>query len=297
MKTFVKFCFLSVVLAVSIGMVAYAQTVIVRSVNFHWERMNDTQDWLMADSQYYGGYDHVRDEFRRWYPGDLWGPASTPPIRPRYRPDVWEHMKNQPCGPPDGVVPAAPQKQEKLPTGVIRDQLATGERFTHNGRSVDRQELIQLIEAKVDQSNIKDDSHKDILMAQSADPKKREAFVKVFNSDPAFSVIRQKATCWECAPDDWSLDVGHVKGEGVVTLTRFDGQILARVQVKDIANANEIVGEIRKVNPNYDPNKDPTPVNPTPSPAIPGMGNVKPMNVAVLGALAVAAYFFVRKKG
>lgn len=273
---------------------------------WYWSAWDETKDYCLP---HFGGwchgvYDHADGTYRRWYGGDAWGSPSAPPIPPRVR-DISDWKARQPAGPPNGVIrPAPADEPAALPTGVIRDpqpmtptgvvgtRISSTERYTYKGQPVTRTEVETLIGGKEDPSKLIDDSQRDRLIVQSADKAKRAAFLKAFATDPAYARLREKCSPWEADPADWSLELGHARGEGVVIVQAPSGEVLARAQVPDITDSARIVGEIRKANPLYDPAKDPTPANPAGALGLPHDAPA----IAVTAALFATGFFALRRK-
>lgn len=181
--------------------------------------------------------------------------ASEPPVN--LPPGFW--LAN-----PTGKVGdlAEPKKTEtavgSLPTGVISKQLHDAPRYSFKGVKIAPTKGHELVEGKRDPGTLTDDSAKDRLTVIAADPQKRARFIEQFKTDVAYADFRGNVLPWEAAPTgDWSVDPSFVKRDGEVYLEKADGTVIARAEVPDVTDAQRVVGDLRKANPDYNPARDP----------------------------------------
>lgn len=252
------------------------------TAGWFWKHTADAHH-LYRDGKHVGGFFH--DDGKYWSAANgEW--AKEPSDSPVGIPDSFRSfVQAKPAAP-------APVIGDVFPTGVDTSKISTKERCTFKGLEIAQGDALRLV-GKPALSDVVDDSGKDRLSFMATDPAKRKAAMTAFKSDPIYAALRKSALPWEGTPDDWSYEPGFPKKDNQVILQTSAGKVIARAAVADIADAPAVVNALRKANPSYDPLKDPTPDNKTPT--LPNLGLQKiPVEWVLIGGVAIL--FFLGRK-
>ena len=165
-------------------------------------------------------------------------------------------------------VKALPQDDASIPNmGIDLSKMKRDGRqhYSKNGgEQISKREALDAM--KGEGEGIPDDS-KQMFLTTIDTPAECERVKGIVKANPAvFSAVRTK--CY--LPDDAMVrDKGFVPNS--TYLQDAGGKVLCRFSAAD--SEQVIVGEVNKKRPDYDPNKDPTPNKPGPSPINPNMPN------------------------
>lgn len=214
--------------------------------------------------------------------------------------------KNCKCSPPcscfDCKCYDANQVVGQLPPGGVNKGELEKSRQKYDssitGRPCTTKEAIKAMEkGRYGDGTVPDDSKLLRLSYIDPDKAKREAVRKSFETDKAFDGIRQAVVLATYDPKDPMVPKEFGFTEGTL-LTEPDGKAIA--STPNGWNAEVYAGEIRKRDPNFDPNKVPDPTKPSPAPIIPSMPNIDLQALSrhplVLIAAAFAALMFLSRK-
>jgi hypothetical protein len=120
---------------------------------------------------------------------------------------------------------------------------------------------------------------------------------KDVDTDPAFAPLRDKLLVQCYRPDDEMVKrKGFVPGNPSIYLQDSTGK--TKWREVEYRGPKVLAGEIDKRRPDYDPNKDPGPHNPPPSPILPTMPNIDLSKVPgwVWAVLAFFGFSFMQRK-
>lgn len=193
----------------------------------------------------------------------------------------------------DTMLPADEPQEEPL-TGVDSSRMKNDgqERFIIDGKQVSRKQYMQLIEG----GQIPDDANKLRLTVIGAEAD-RNGVLKDLASATPLSAWAGKLVVQDYAPADWAVaNAGFVTGgKPTIYLQQPDGKVLLRMDQYDGPQA--LAEAIRKADPNYKPDQDPSG---KPSPASPASSSgtvfgVSPWALGVLG-LGIVATLLFRKR-
>jgi hypothetical protein len=152
-----------------------------------------------------------------------------------------------------------------------------GLRYYYNGKEITRDEAKRLLE----KSELIDDSQK--MRMTVIGTESQTAKVKADMDSPAVAALRAWVLPMYYAPDHWAVSRSGFKCDGAPTiyLQSADGRVLHRQD--DYQGPEELMAAVRKIDPLYDPRKDPdlrkTPV---------GGVSLPPAPLLALGGLAAA---------
>lgn len=226
------------------------------------------------------------------YNGGLWGEATSPPVA------VPAHLVSQ------------ARDRSKFFFGVNQEKLDLKEKFTRNGRSISFEEVIQSLLGNA-KDGLHDDSHKKHLtfIGKSGDMANTYRILTTQGGGPhLFKDYRvqvydasRKIDKEMLAPFRLDADEQFQKTGGVVYFQECGpngcGKVLAAFYGD--ASLEEMKEGLRKVDPNFDPNRNPNPNKPKkPGPDGGGASASKPIDLApalVLGGLVAGAGVFYRK--
>ncbi len=226
------------------------------------------------------------------YNGGQWGQATSPPVA------IPGHLLSQ------------AQDRAKFFFGVQQEKLDLTEKFTRNGRSISYREAIQSLLGNA-KDGLHDDSNKKHLTFIGKDASKAEFYRGLVNTgqganpwkdyriqvyDASRKIDREMLTPFRLENDQQFQQTG-----GVVYFQECDkngcGKVLAAFYGD--ASVEEMKEGLRKVDPNFDPNRNPNPNKPKkPGPDGGGASSSKPIDLApflALGGLAAGAGVFYRK--
>lgn len=204
---------------------------------------------------------HIEAGYYRTLLGNAWGPKQAqPPI------ELPEHVISD--------------------RGVQVTQLATQPRYRRNGHTISKQEAINALE------ELPNDRAKRRLIVISENPAEREQVLADMKSHPSVATLRDNFVVKGYAPDHWHIaKYGfYSKGRPTIQITEPSGKSLWRQD--DYKGGPELLAvALRRLQPSYDPAKDPGP-NSNP------LGGV-PWSVPAVGlgvsALLIGARVYARK--
>lgn len=233
---------------------------------YQWRGWPDELDqWaLWRDGRQVGVFTAAEDFYREYIDRDRWGKD--------YR------------RPPVELPPAALARLEtRVPDGVLTEFLQAGPRYSHCGTPITRDECA---------STLTDDAAKLSLTLIGAESDRARALAEL----PA--AFRARVLVQSYAPDNWAVkSYGFVTtGAPTIYLQTPDGSVLARV---DQYAGPQTWEKLRKADPSYQPEQDPDPTRPPPSPLL-SSERALPAD-SLLGLLAAGALggcgFVLLRKG
>lgn len=193
-------------------------------------------------------------------------------------PFSWEKEPSEPPIPtPPGV-----QRRAMVNFGVDRNRISVKEKFSVNGREVKRAEVLDDMDKE---AKIPRDEDATSLTIIGAKEERKRVLADLERSE--FAAWRKNLIVKDYDPagkEKPMLECGFVTtGHPTIYLQAPGGEVLARV---DHYDGPRVLEKVRERDPNYQPDKDPDPTKPEP---LPSLGGAVTPEIALLGALGLAA--------
>lgn len=203
---------------------------------------------------------------------------------------------------PNGPRPLA---QDPCPGGVRRDLFEQGNRYYCNSRACSRSEAFQ----RLSEASLVDDTGKAFLTIVGDEAMRKQVLADI-DSSSALREFKGKLHVNAYAPDDWHVkQIGLQPGITYQTALKDQEHNVVPVEFRFRAYAGDaaLAEAIRKVDPKYQPDKDPDPtkkpinnpdgtkINPTPA-TLPTLPNHLLVTLGALTGLVGAAYLWGRHK-
>lgn len=185
-----------------------------------------------------------------------------------------------PCDPPIAI----PPQPLAANYGVDTDKMDGKRKYYRQGNEVTREQAYGAFDLPNDSGKLR------VTVIGDG----REQVVKDLGDHPALAVYKGQYLLQAYAPDHWAVkDAGFVtSGKPTIYIQKPDGKVLHR---QDTYSAESLADALRKVQPNYQPAKDPNVNNPLqPLSGITDRIKDIPLPVLALGGLGL---FFLLKRG
>ncbi len=226
-----------------------------------------------------------------------------------YNRGTWGNATNPPVTVPPRLLALA-QDRQKFFFGVQPEKLDATEKFTRKGKTISYEEAIQSLLGN-SKEGLHDDSHKKHLTFIGKDAAKAENYRKLTDTASGGLLFKdyriqvydasRKIDREMLAPFQLEADEEFQKTGGVVYFQECDkngfGKVLAAFYGD--SDLEEMKEGLRKVDPNFDPKKNPNPNKPKkPEPNDGGASTPKPIDLAfplAIGGIAAGAGLFYRK--
>jgi len=254
--------------------------------HYQWRADPGAAWWgLFADGTQVGSWSPAKDEYRPFLGGSDFGAATDcPAAKPGGRCScLCADCACRRSAPPAGTN-----------FGVDRSKIDTQhEHYRIGGREVPRRKAVEALSPPVGRSGpqvpLVDDSQANSLTVIGSAAACKTALADL--DQPQFAAWKKTLLVQEYRPEEWVVArAGFVtSGDPTLYLERPTGEVLCRVDAYEGTRSFEAV---RKADPNYQPEKDPTPAKPKP-PASPdliaGMEPVEALTVSVGSLLSLTA--------
>ena len=180
--------------------------------------------------------------------------------------------KDCPCGPEcpccalgkQAFGQAVPEAEPGLNFGVNRSKIDKEKTYCINGHPVTKDDAMRAMQGEKGFPGIPDDAKFDSLTVIGT-PDQCKPVEEDFAKNKAFDGIRDKMVFQSYRADDPMVaEIGITPGSPAIYHQKPDGKVLARYST--YPGPEKVATEIRKRNPDYDPNKDPKPDAPGPEP-------------------------------
>jgi hypothetical protein len=160
---------------------------------------------------------------------------------------------NPPVSPPPAAAPeSAKPRVENF--GVDVSKLGKGPRYIHNGREVTRGQALEAIEGK-----LPDDAQLPRLTVIGPEAE-RKAVLADIASHAALAPYKGRFVVQGYDPSHWAVQGFVTGGKPTIYVQRPDGKVLHRQD--DYRGPEALAAALRKVDPSYDPAKDPDATRP-----------------------------------
>lgn len=294
--------------------VQYVQPAAV--VTYEWRQAEEapSQHMLLRNGECVGGWCDSAQHFRSYSRG-TWGPATDrAPITPPkgYGAKRTKHAVS--------LVGDDDPPQEMPPTGVDPSKLAVREKWTLSGREIDGPTAMALLQKSFESGGLSDDTSKRhlTLIARDAEGAKtaRKALADLGAEalkDFRVQVYDLSRTVDQVMLAPFKMDADErFKKTGFVAIVQEPADVSGKGRVLvGVYEPSKLAEAVRNPDPNWDPNKTPTPKTPTPpapippgptppapvppAPITPDSAPVSPNAIGMLGAAIAALLMLFRR--
>lgn len=283
-------------------------------ITYEWRQAEEapSQHMLLCNGECVGGWCDSAQHFRSYSRG-VWGtPADRAPITPpkgyaSRTKRVVSHVGDD-------------EPQEMPPTGVDPSKLAVREKWTLSGREIDGPTAMALLQKSFESGGLSDDTSKRhlTLIARDAEGAKTARKALADLGAEALKYFRVQVYDLSRTVDQvmlapFKMDADErFKKTGFVAIVQEPADVSGKGRVLvGVYEPSKLAEAVRNPDPNWDPNKTPTPKTPTPpapippgptpptpvppAPITPDIAPVSPNAIGMLGAAIAALLMLFRR--